>query len=68
MQHPSIRMGGALMSALAGASIGITDGVLIHVATNPKEDVATATKKGMEAVEVNIADVAEKGKQKATSH
>ena len=55
-------------AALAGASIGVADGVLIHVITNTQEEVATAAKKGVQAVETNVEDVAEAGKKAVSTH
>ena len=58
MQHPALRMAPRLTAALAGASIGVSDGVLWHVISNPKEDVETAVSKGVQAVEKNVQQVA----------
>ena len=59
MQHPALRLSATpVQAALAGASIGVSDGVLVHVISNPKEEVAVATKKGVKAVEDNVKEAA----------
>ena len=63
MQHPALRGVSAVRAALGGASIGVSDGVLLHVATNPKEEVIVAAKKGVQAVEGNVEDVAKAGEK-----
>ena len=58
MQHPVLRMGTPIQAALAGASIGVADGVLLHAISNPKEEVVVAAKKSVKAVEDNVKEVA----------
>src|ERR1700682_1933160 len=54
MQHPSLRAGSRLYSGACGATLCITEGVVLHALTNPRSTVENEMKSAVQAVESNV--------------
>jgi hypothetical protein len=57
MQHPSLRAGSRLYSGACGATLGITEGVLLHALTNPRSSVENEVTSAVKAVETNVQNI-----------